>query len=207
MPAAYVSLEIDIKTFHNFAIPHSSYQILFRWLSGQQARPTINSKTLKQPLQEILWGSNDTNSPLNCSCVPISPRFLLTSVPPCVSVRGDLLLLLSQTNLSGHNRLPLQLCCFWNGNPSAPLVLPLGRQKLAKKTLFDGFISPPWAQLTVDFCASALGVGPLFTFTHHWGSCVIMVTQLGISSRCEVIPLDYHLQSWKSMSKKKSIVT
>ena len=143
-----------------------------------------------------MWGSNDTNSPLNCSCVPISPRFLLTFAPPCVSVRGDLLLL-SQTNLSGHNRLPLQLCCFWNGNPSAPLVLPLGRQKLAKKSFFDGFISPPRTQLTVDFCASALGVGLLFTFTHHWGSRVTMVTQLGISSTCEVIQLDYPLSSWK----------
>lgn len=47
----------------------------------------------------------------------------------------------SQTNLSGHNRLPLQLCCFWNGNPSALLVLPRGWQKLATKTLlFEGFI-------------------------------------------------------------------
>ncbi len=85
---------------------------------------------------------------------------------------------LSQTNLSGHNRLPLQLCCFWNGNPSARLVLSLGWQKLAKKTLFlDGFIS--LSRLTVVFLRFSLLSGCLlllinvevvWSWPPSWGS-------------------------------------
>lgn len=88
---------------------------------------------------------------------------------------------LSQTYLSGHNKLPLLLCCFWNRNLPALLVLPHGWQKWAKKTLFfDGFISPPWSSAgwrhsppTPAHTRAVL----MLTFTHQCGSRVIITIQ------------------------------
>lgn len=90
----------------------------------------------------------------------------------------------SKTDLSGHNRLPLQLCCFWKRNPSAPLVLPLGWQKLAMKTLF--FISAD--KTSTFFCSK----GFVYFHSSLWKKCD-HGHPAEISSRCEVIQLDYHL--------------
>lgn len=107
----------------------------------------------------------------------------------------------SQTNLSGHNRLPLQLCCFWNGNPSALLVLPRGWQKLATKTLlFEGFIClslPSDCSTVALFFLLSLRV--LLGVIHQCGGCVIVATQLGMKSLSLIITVN--TSTWKSTMK------
>lgn len=91
-----------------------------------------------------MWGSNDTNSPLNCSCVfPSPPDFCSPLLlPVCRLEATSSSSSFSRTNLSGHNRLPLQLCCFWNGNPFSPACSPSWLTEISQKdTLLWGIYS------------------------------------------------------------------
>lgn len=144
-----------------------------------------------------MWGSNDTNSPLNCSCVfPSPPDFCSPLLlPVCRLEATSSSSSFSRTNLSGHNRLPLQLCCFWNGNPFSPACSPSRLTEISQKdTLLWGIYSISPLSTDSRFFFSFPLSGCLFAFTHQCGSCVIVATQLGISSICEVIQLYYHLQ-------------
>lgn len=82
-----------------------------------------------------MWGSNNTNSPLNCSCVfPSPPDFCSPLLlPVCRLEATSSSSSFSRTNLSGHNRLPLQLCCFWNGNPFSPACSPSWLTEISQK--------------------------------------------------------------------------
>lgn len=124
-------------------------------------------KTLLQPFAGStfcsMWGITALTLLWAAAVFPSPPDFCSPLLlPECQSEATSSF---SQTNLSGHNRLPLQLCCFWNENPSGPLVLPLGWQKLAKKTFFfEGFIS-------ADCRCCVFSQGVVYFHSSMWKLC------------------------------------
>jgi len=125
-----------------------------------------------------MWYNNKTTSPLNCSCVPISPRFLLTFAPPSVSVRGDLLpSSFSLANLSGHNRPTSTAMLFLEWEPFSPACSPTWLTEINQgDTLLWQIYRPSF--ITTDLSFFLFGLRMLLVRTHQCGRCSITATQL-----------------------------